>query len=133
VWRTLLAAVGDLQLGLLMPVLTARARQSTGSSDDAELDRVARQTFELPEEILRAAQKDGSVRPDISSIDIHLLLATVTRPLAGVSPAYNREVARRNMLIVMDGLAAVHPSQLPTATADAANLARMAELDTIHE
>lgn len=127
-WQSLLTAVGDLQLGLLMPLITARATRPK-QTDDPQLDLAAKQTFELPQQILRAAQEAGSIRPDISSIDIHLLLATVTRPLSGVTPEYNREVARRNLRIVMDGLRSVDASQLPAANAQPDDLADMAEIN----
>jgi AcrR family transcriptional regulator len=126
VWQLLLAEVGELQLGLLMPVIAARADQ-THSSEDAELDREARKTFDLTGKILRAAQQDGSLRPDISGIDIHLLLATVTRPIADVTAAYNREVSRRNLRIVMDGLASVDTTPLPSAVARDEDLAEVAK------
>jgi hypothetical protein len=74
------------------------------------------------ETLLRAAQRAGQVRGDVSFADLLMSLAALTRPLAGASWRQTEQFFRRSLQIYLDGLR-VH-SELPGRPAALEDLRR---------
>lgn len=114
----------DLRIAAVMPQVVDRVRM-----DDEALHAARRASVERIERIIASAHADGSLRPDVASGDVGLLLVRLTRPLPGAFPAeVDNQLAHRHLAVLLDGLrtAANHRAPLPgplTTFADLADLA----------
>lgn len=89
----------DLRIAALMPVLVGQLQM------DEELLAARRASTEPLNQIIATAHDDGSLRPDVASGDIGLLLVRLTRPLPGPFPAtVNQRLAHRHLDLLLDGL-----------------------------
>jgi AcrR family transcriptional regulator len=63
--------------------------------------------------VVARAQAEGTLRADIGPGDIMIIVAQITRPLPGASPADHQHFVHRHLQIVLDGLREPHGSVLP--------------------
>jgi AcrR family transcriptional regulator len=113
----------DLRIAAVMPEVVGRVRR-----DDEALDAARRASVERIERIIATARADGSLRPDVASGDIGLLLVRLTRPLPGAFPAeVDNRLAHRHLDVLLDGLrsTANHGAPLPDPAMTFDDLATM--------
>ena len=76
----------------------------------AEMRGTARRAMARLEEIVARAHRDGSLRPDVTALDITWLIEQFSRcPRDPVEPAEERNVRSRLVAIALDGLRAGRP------------------------
>lgn len=81
---------------------------------DPENQRLRRVLINILDRLVRAAQSDDALRPDVGAVDLVLMLATVLRPIPGVPNELTQRGAARHLDILLDGLRAEHAvSALP--------------------
>jgi AcrR family transcriptional regulator len=107
----------DLGIGAVMPLLMGH------SPLDDEAQRARDQSAMLVQRVVAAAQAEGSLRPDVTSGDMGLLLVRLSRPLPGSFPhALDRAIAHRQLDLLLAGLRAdaapVRPLTGPALTLD---------------
>jgi AcrR family transcriptional regulator len=78
----------------------------------AEMRGTARQGMARLEEIVARARRDGSLRPDVTALDISWLIEQFSRrPPDPVEPAEERNIRSRLVAIALDGLRAGPPGE----------------------
>ena len=91
----------DLRIAAAMPVLAGQLRIER----DEELLAARQASVDPLDRIIAAAHADGSLRPDVASGDIGLLLVRLTRPLPGpFAPEIASGLAHRHLDLVLAGL-----------------------------
>jgi AcrR family transcriptional regulator len=116
----------DLRIAAAMPVVVGQLQMD----QDAELTAARRASVEPLDQIIASAHADGSLRPDVASGDIGLLLVRLTRPLPGpFPPEVNQGLAHRHLDLVLAGLRSSNPSgvSLPGPAMTFENLRAMAD------
>jgi AcrR family transcriptional regulator len=89
----------DLRIPAAMSVLAGQRQM------DQELLAARRTSVKAVDEIISTAAADGSLRPDVASGDIGMLLVRLGRPLPGpFPPAVNHGLAHRHLDLLLDGL-----------------------------
>lgn len=89
----------DLRVGAVMPLLVASVKM------DDELQEARRRSREAHERLVQAAHAEGSLRSDVTTGDIGLLINRFTPPLAGpLSADDNRRLSHRHLELVLGGL-----------------------------
>jgi AcrR family transcriptional regulator len=89
----------DLRIAAVMPELVRRVPM------DDELRAVRSASVGPLDQIVATARADGSLRPDVASGDVGLLLVRLTRPLpGGFSPEDDNRLAHRHLDLLLDGL-----------------------------
>lgn len=89
----------DLRIGVVMPMLAERVLMD----DELMAARDASQAALAA--VVRAAHDEGSLRADVGSGDIGLLMIRMTPPLpVPLSPADNHRLSHRHLELVLDGL-----------------------------
>jgi AcrR family transcriptional regulator len=80
----------------------------------AEMRAVARRSMTCSAEIVARAHRDGSLRPDVTALDISWLIEQFSRrPPDPVEPGEERDVRARLLAIALDGLRAGAGPALP--------------------
>jgi len=75
--------------------------------DDQEIARARREGLAAIQNLVDAAQIAGALRPDITSGDIGMLIARLSRPLPGGFPAdVQHGLSQRHLSLVIEGLRA---------------------------
>ncbi|MFL6119939.1 TetR/AcrR family transcriptional regulator [Actinophytocola sp.] len=89
----------DIRIGVVMPVLHDRVLM------DDELNAAREASQGALAAVVKAAHDEGSLRPDVGSGDIGLLMIRMTPPLAvDISPEDNHRLSHRQLELVLDGL-----------------------------
>lgn len=89
----------DLRVGMIMPMLAERVP----ADDELLAARAASQN--ALEALVKAAHDEESLRPDVGSGDIGLLMIRMSPPLpVAISPADNHRLSHRHLELVLDGL-----------------------------
>lgn len=89
----------DLRIGAVMPVLAERIPM------DEELMSARSASRESLDALVAAAHEQESLRPDVASGDISLLIIRLTPPLPGaISPEDNHRLSHRHLELLLDGL-----------------------------
>jgi AcrR family transcriptional regulator len=89
----------DLRIGVVMPMLAERVLM------DEELVTARDASQDALSAVVRAAHDEGSLRPDVGSGDIGLLMIRMTPPLpVAISPEDNHQLSHRHLELVLDGL-----------------------------
>lgn len=89
----------DLRIGMVMPMLTERVLLD----DEVAAAREASQRGLAA--VVQAAHDEGSLRPDVGSGDIGLLMIRMTPPLpVTISPEDNHRLSHRHLELMLDGL-----------------------------
>jgi AcrR family transcriptional regulator len=89
----------DIRIGVVMPILAERILTDTEltAARDASQNAIAA--------LVKAAHDEGSLRPDVGSGDIGLLMIRMTPPLpVNISPEDNHRLSHRQLELVLDGL-----------------------------
>jgi AcrR family transcriptional regulator len=98
----------DLRISAAMPVLVGELQM------DEELLAARRASAGPLDQIIRTARAEGSLRPDVASGDVGLLLVRLARPLPGpFPPAVNHRLAHRHLDLLLDGLRSPAASGAP--------------------
>jgi AcrR family transcriptional regulator len=91
----------DLRIAAAMPVVVGELE----IDQNPELMAARQASVEPLNQIIAAAHADGSLRPEVASGDIGLLLVRLTRPLPGpFPPEVNQRLAHRHLDLVLAGL-----------------------------
>ncbi len=72
--------------------------------DDAEMVRAREVGPTLIQGLVDAAQRAGSLRQDITTADIGMLIVRMSRPMAGFAREANASLSHRHLDLVLDGL-----------------------------
>jgi AcrR family transcriptional regulator len=88
----------DLRIGVVMPMITDRVPM------DEEVQAARDESRRRFAEIVQAAHEEGSLRPDVGSGDIGLLVTRMALPLPAISPEDNHRLSHRHLELVLDGL-----------------------------
>jgi AcrR family transcriptional regulator len=118
---TLLYSTLDLQLGVTMTAVSARAYQAI--QDSAAIAALRDEAIEVATRLLARAQRDGALRPDVGIGDVVLSVILVSRlaPPTGRQPAeheLSEMVFRRIVALILDGLRASPGATLPGRPVD---------------
>ncbi len=90
----------DLRIGVVLPMLAERV-----TMDDAELTAAQDRSQQALERLVRTAHEQDSLRPDVGSGDIRLLMVRMTPPLpVALSPEDNHRMSHRHLELMLDGL-----------------------------
>jgi AcrR family transcriptional regulator len=90
----------DSRIGVVMPVLADRVEM-----DDAELSEARARSQAALERLVRTAHEQDSLRQDVGSGDIGLLMIRMTPPLpVALSPEDNHRLSHRHLEVMLDGL-----------------------------
>lgn len=89
----------DIRIGTIMPILAERVL------NDEELNEARDASQNALAALVKAAHDEGSLRPDVGSGDIGLLMIRMTPPLpVDISPEDNHRLSHRQLELVLDGL-----------------------------
>lgn len=109
----------DIRTGAVIPALLDELEL-----DDEEMSQARDAGRELLQALVAAAHEAGTLRPDITSADIGLLIVRLSRPLPGPFPReLNEALGHRHLDLVVNGLR-------PTGSADVSGPAMT--LDDLH-
>lgn len=97
----------DLRIAAAMPALAGQLPMD----EDAELFAARQASVEPMGMMVARAQADGTLRPDVVTGDIGLLLVRMTRPLPGpFPPEVHHRLAHRHLDLVLAGLRSANPA-----------------------
>lgn len=89
----------DLRIGLVMPMLADRVHM------DDELDAAGEKSQKALAKLVKAAHDEESLRPDVGSGDIGLMMIRLAPPLpVAIAPEDNHRLSHRHLEIMLDGL-----------------------------
>lgn len=92
----------DLRVSAVMPALLDHM-----PPDDDEIASVRARSWGLFEQLVDQAHAAGTLRPDVTFLDVGQLLVRLARPLPGPIPRdLDHQVAHRHLDLVLDGLRA---------------------------
>lgn len=80
---------------------------------DPEISRARDETLDLLETVVRRAQDEGTLRPDVGVGDLAMLFISVVHQVQSVTSDVAGLVPGRVLAIMMDGLRAPAPGELP--------------------
>lgn len=109
-----------LRLGPLKPVVDPEVNAALRG--DAELEDAERDTFAAVARIVDRAQDEGSLRRDVGSGDVIMLIGRFVCSPDELPPGLEELAPARLVAIVLDGLRAADPTPLPGAAITAADL-----------
>jgi AcrR family transcriptional regulator len=118
---TLLYSTLDLQIGVTMTAVSARAYQAI--QDSAEIAALRDEAIAVATRLLRRAQADGALRPDVGIGDVVLSVILVAKlaPPTGRAPGseeLGEMIFRRVIALMLDGLRASPGAALPGRPVD---------------
>jgi AcrR family transcriptional regulator len=89
----------DIRIGVIMPILHDRVLM------DDELNAARAASQGALAALVKAAHEEGSLRPDVGSGDVGLLMIRMTPPLpVDISPDDNHRLSHRQLELMLDGL-----------------------------
>lgn len=89
----------DLRIGMVMPMLSDLVHM------DEELHAAGEMSQHALERVVQAAHDEESLRPDVGSGDIGLMMIRLTPPLpVAIAPADNHRLSHRHLEVMLDGL-----------------------------
>ena len=90
----------DLRVSAVMPALLDHL-----PPDDAEIESIRTHSWGLFEQLVDQAHAAGTLRRDVTFLDVGQLLVRLARPLPGpVPPDLDNQLAHRHLELVLDGL-----------------------------
>jgi AcrR family transcriptional regulator len=87
----------DLRASAVMPLLAGKAPM------DDELRTARQRGRDAIEALVSRAHREHSLRTDVSTGDIAMLIIRMSMPVPGVSPAENRELSHRHLELLLNG------------------------------
>jgi AcrR family transcriptional regulator len=111
VTRFVHGSVADLRLATWLSIWFARTWADLRL--DAEQQDLRAELLGLLDGLVRRAQREGAMRPEVGAGDLAVLLALVLRPLPGALAAATDRLVERHVAVVLDGLRARPGEQLP--------------------
>lgn len=109
--RFVRSSVADLSLAAWLSTWFARTWAELRL--DAEQQELRAELLGLLDGLVRRAQHEGAMRPEIGVGDLAVLLARVLRPLPGALGAVSERSVERHVAVVLDGLRARPGDPLP--------------------
>jgi AcrR family transcriptional regulator len=92
----------DIRVAAVIPQLLDEI-----SMEDAEMRAVSEPGVKIIEELIDAAQRDGTLRKDVTFADIGTLIVRLSRPLPGTFPReVNDQLGHRHLDLLINGLRA---------------------------
>lgn len=88
----------DLRISAIVPMLLDRLPAN------ADVDRARARSRAATEALVAHAHRARALRPEVSTVDVALLVVRVSRPIPGVSTAENLELSHRHLELLLDGL-----------------------------
>lgn len=122
-WNTLvnfLHTATGLRVAIQLGVLSPRAKRIL--SESGETQRIRDELVALLDQLVRTAQADGSLRGDVGTGDLALILSLILRETGGLPPDVAENAASRYLTLMLDGLQAKPGSPLPGRPVTAADL-----------
>ncbi|MCI2417263.1 TetR/AcrR family transcriptional regulator [Saccharopolyspora sp. K220] len=113
-WRALtsfLLRAADLRTVVRFSMLSQRARAILAA--DPAVAQTRDELLEVLDGLVRAAQRNGSIRPDVSSGDIGVILSIVLQGVHIVPEDVRRDAPARYLTLMLDGLQAKPGTPLP--------------------
>ena len=115
-WAALVRFLGQsramrLSVRLMMDSPDARATMA----DDPEVCRLRRAMMEVLDQVVKAAQAEGSLRADVGTGDVATAFVLLVRPLLLPDPEVASAALERCLGVMLDGLRAGSGSELPGA------------------
>nr|WSZ95508.1 TetR/AcrR family transcriptional regulator [Streptomyces sp. NBC_00857] len=113
-WSALVRVVRtsrELQLCVHLTILSPPV--SDAALADPESTRFKRELFALLDEVVRAAQREGTLRPDVGTGDVTALLSLLLRPVGALPSLQSWQISERAMALLLDSLRAPPRSALP--------------------
>ncbi|MFD5753521.1 TetR/AcrR family transcriptional regulator [Streptomyces sp. NPDC127033] len=113
-WNALVRVVRtsrELQVSVHLTILSAPA--SHAALVDPEVTRFQRELLGLLDEVVRAAQREGTLRPDVGTGDVAALLSLLLRPLGALPSIESWQISERAMALLLDSLRTPSRSRLP--------------------
>ncbi|MFE3742632.1 TetR/AcrR family transcriptional regulator [Streptomyces sp. NPDC059134] len=107
----LLRTSRELQLSVQLTILSPLVSRAVVA--DPEAAEFRRELLAILDEVVRAAQEEGTLRPDVGTGDVAALLSLLLRPMRAVSDAASWQVSERAMALLLDSLRAPGGSTLP--------------------
>jgi AcrR family transcriptional regulator len=118
----------DVRTAAVIPALLAEA-----PLDDDEIGQARQTGSALLEALVGAAHQAGTLRGDVTSGDIGLLIVRLSRPLSGgFPPETNNSLSHRHLDLLIDGLRATarQPAQLGGPALTLTDLRRLPQSDS---
>ncbi|MEU5866159.1 helix-turn-helix domain-containing protein [Nonomuraea sp. NPDC047529] len=78
-----------------------------------EMWRTSRRATELADELVTKAREAGALRPDVTTLDVSLLIEQFSRPAPGPPGEEHQRVKQRLLAVTLDGLRAPGTTPLP--------------------
>ncbi|MFE2939714.1 TetR/AcrR family transcriptional regulator [Streptomyces sp. NPDC059255] len=113
-WNALVRVVRtsrELQVSVHLTILSASA--SHAALVDPEVTRFQRELLGLLDEVVHAAQREGTLRPDVGTGDVAALLSLLLRPLGALPSIESWQISERAMALLLDSLRTPSRSSLP--------------------
>ncbi|MEV8228934.1 TetR/AcrR family transcriptional regulator [Streptomyces sp. NPDC079167] len=105
-WRALTRFVhqagAELRLATWLSVWFASAWADL--QQDPENRRLRKTLLKIIDRLVRRAQVDGDMRPDVDTGDLALLIALLLRPIPGLSAELTQRSADRSLVLMLDSL-----------------------------
>jgi AcrR family transcriptional regulator len=127
----LLHRAADLRTVVRLSMLSPRAREILAGDPQAEA--VRDEVLEILDRLVREAQDNGTMRRDVSSGDIGVMLSLVLQGVQGMPEDISSTVPARYLALMLDGLRAIPGSPLPGRPVTTADIARVRHTATGEE
>jgi AcrR family transcriptional regulator len=113
-WRALtdfLLRAADLRTFVRFVMMSSRAREIVGT--DPAVKQARDELLEILARLVQAAQANGSLRPDVGSGDIAVILSIVLQGVHTAPDDIQRDAPARYLTLMLDGLQARPGTPLP--------------------
>ncbi|RDG34521.1 TetR/AcrR family transcriptional regulator, partial [Streptomyces corynorhini] len=96
----LLRTSREIQLGVQLAVLSPEASHALDA--DQEATRFRRELLSILDKVVRAAQREGTLRPDVGTGDVAALLSLLLRPMGAMSDLVSWQLSERAAALLLD-------------------------------
>lgn len=103
-WELFLRSLAELRFGLLIPTLARHLVPMI--EDDPELLDIAEASYAKAGGIFDRAQRAGRLRPDVTLVELQMLLSAVARPVPRMPEEIGARLMERFVEVVIEGLRA---------------------------
>lgn len=85
----------------------------TDLRNDPQNQRLRRVLMSILDRLVRTAQDDGALRPDVGAVDLAMMLALLLRPIPGLPAELAQQSVERHLALMIDGLRPGAETRLP--------------------